>query len=64
MAGRATLPGQPAPTGLGQRGLPGETSQRQHGCHQLEGAEAAGLLPAELLQVSTDIQIAMEMKLV
>lgn len=46
MACRATLAGQPAEKSLGQRGLSGETSKGQHGCHLLEGAQAAVLLPA------------------
>lgn len=51
LAGRAALPGQPAQTSVGQRGLPGKASQRQHVRHQLEGAQAASILSAKLLQV-------------
>lgn len=51
LAGRAALSGQPAQTSVGQRGLPGKASQRQHVRHQLEGAQAASILSAKLLQV-------------
>lgn len=51
MAGQSALSGEPAEASVGKRDLSRKTPQREHGRHQLEGAQASGLLSAELLQV-------------